>query len=99
MFLGRCSAGWEKMMKRRITVADGKLLRVLSLAWEAQFSRVERERMHKELKGALAAYVRECKAAKQNPNAQLVNCAEWELDAFKREEEGGREIAVGGRHM
>lgn len=86
-------------MRKRITVLDSTLLRSLSLAWEAQFPLVERDRLHKELKSALSAYVRECKTAKQAPHAQLVNCAQWELDAYKREGEGARTIAVGGRHM
>ena len=86
-------------MKRTVTVLDGELLRTLSLAWEAQFPTVERERLHKELKKALSAYVRDCKAKKQRPHAQLVACVEWELKTWKNEEEGLREVAVGGRHM
>lgn len=86
-------------MKRTVTVLDGELLRTLSLAWEAQFPSVEREELHKELKKALATYVRDCKTKKQRPHAQLVTCAQWELDAWKNEEEGLREVAVGGRHM
>lgn len=86
-------------IRKTITELDSTLLRVLSLAWEAQSALVERERMHKELKSALAAYLRDCKAAKRAPHAQLVNCVEWELDTCKNEDEGRHEAAVGGRHM
>ena len=86
-------------MKRTVTVLDSKLLRTLSLAWEAQFPRVERDQMHKELKSALASYARQCKTAKQRQHAQLVNCAQWELEMYNREQEGRHEAALGGRSM
>ncbi len=76
-------------MTKTMTVLDSTLLRALSLAWEAQWPIVEREKMHKELKGALAAYARECKSKKQPPHAQLVNCVQWELDTYNRGNRSG----------
>ena len=74
-------------MTKTMTVLDSTLLRALELAWEAQIPALQGEQVHTELKNALATYARECKAQKQPPHAQLVNCVQWELEVWQAEQE------------